>query len=318
MFIKNSRLFEMARLGRFPRHWTYPTGVLVYAEIIPVIAAFCLFPLLLAATLSGAISVDNLLNPSADAGLSLELIVSFAPIFFLVWGWLWLFERRKPWTIGLEGKGWFYKYLRGLLFGLLLFGAVVGVLALLGGIKIETDPAIPTGGAALSGVVLVLTGWLVQGAAEETLTRGFVLPVIGVRWGAAIGILLSSVLFASLHLLNPGINPLAMLNLALFGVFAALYALSEGGLWGVFAIHSAWNWAQGNLFGLPVSGMATGKTLLNLQATGPTWLTGGSFGPEGGLAVTAVLIAASTVIVLVHFRQSPDSAEPLQPQSSPN
>jgi membrane protease YdiL (CAAX protease family) len=305
MITKNSRLFELAHGVRFPHHWTYPAGVLVYAVMVPFIAAFCQLPFLLAASLSGAISIEGLFTSSTSYGVALRLLASFLPFFFLVWGWLWLFERRKPSTIGLESTGWLRKYLRGLFVGLCLFGIIVGIQFLLGGLKIEIDPATPTGRATLGSVFLVLIGWTIQGAAEEVLARGFVLPVIGLRWGVFAGILTSSLLFAMLHLLNPGLNPLAILNLTLFGVFAALYALREGGLWGVFALHSAWNWTQGNLFGLPVSGMATGGSLFNLQATGPDWLTGGAFGPEGGLAVTAVLIIACLLTAFARLPHRP-------------
>jgi len=84
---------------------------------------------------------------------------------------------------------------------------------------------------------------------------------------------------------------LAMGNLFLFGVFAALYALREGRVWGVFGMHAAWNWMQGNVLGLSVSGAPpVGGTWIRLVDAGPVWLTGGAFGPEGGLAVSAVLV----------------------------
>lgn len=71
-----------------------------------------------------------------------------------------------------------------------------------------------------------------------------------------------------------------------------VYTMREGSLWGISALHSVWNWVQGNFFGFEVSGTnASGGTLLNLLATGKDWLTGGAFGPEGGLAVTIVLVA---------------------------
>jgi len=56
-------------------------------------------------------------------------------------------------------------------------------------------------------------------------------------------------------------TPTALANLALYGLFAALYALREGGIWGISAQHTAWNWAQGNIFGLQVSGIGTSKRL---------------------------------------------------------
>ena len=151
----------------------------------------------------------------------------------------------------------------------------------------------------LAGVLVVLIGWLVQGGAEEVLTRGFLLPVFGVRFGLPFAILVSSVLFSSLHLFNENLSGIALLNLALFGVFACLYALREGSLWGICALHSSWNWVQGNIFGLPVSGTNSGSSLLSLQLTGPDWWAGGAFGAEGGLAVTLVLLLGCAVLLLV-------------------
>jgi membrane protease YdiL (CAAX protease family) len=110
-------------------------------------------------------------------------------------------------------------------------------------------------------------------------------------------VIISSLVFAVLHSLNPNLSPVAILNLALFGLFTALYALYERGLWGVFSLHSVWNWAQGNLLGFEVSGMAPpGGTLFDLMEVGPDIITGGPFGPEGGLSVTAVLIISCLVV----------------------
>jgi hypothetical protein len=88
-----------------------------------------------------------------------------------------------------------------------------------------------------------------------------------------------------------------MINLGLYGLFAALYALREESLWGICAFHSIWNWAQGNLFGLEVSGQSvSGGMIFNLMESGPDWLTGGAFGPEGGLATTIVLLLSMAII----------------------
>jgi len=123
----------------------------------------------------------------------------------------------------------------------------------------------------------------------------------------------SSLVFALLHSLNfiglamdPFYIGLALLNLFLFAVFTVLFALYEGGLWGVFAIHAVWNWAQGNVFGFEVSGgPAAGGTLFNLMEVGPDAITGGPFGPEGGLSVTVVLVAACAIVwVLANRRKA--------------
>jgi hypothetical protein len=116
-----------------------------------------------------------------------------------------------------------------------------------------------------------------------------------------LAVLVSALLFASLHIFNLNINLVAFINLALFGVFAALYATREGSLWGIFALHSAWNWAQSNLFGMEVSGLPVRLgALINLKETGPDWLTGGAFGPEGGVVVTLVLLVG--IVLLTGFR----------------
>ncbi len=96
-----------------------------------------------------------------------------------------------------------------------------------------------------------------------------------------------------------------MINLFLFGIFASVYAMNEGGLWGVFAIHSFWNWAQGNLLGLEVSGsLIGGTTLINLKENGSDLLTGGAFGPEGGLAITIVLVIGCAILFYYMSKES--------------
>ncbi|MFQ5577198.1 MAG: CPBP family intramembrane glutamate endopeptidase, partial [Anaerolineae bacterium] len=99
-------------------------------------------------------------------------------------------------------------------------------------------------------------------------------------------------------------------NLGLIGLFAARYALREGGVGGVFGFHAVWNWAQGNVFGLAVSGVSsTGGSFITLQENGPAWLTGGAFGPEGGVVVTLLLGLATGALVWLGRRQK-KPAEP--------
>jgi membrane protease YdiL (CAAX protease family) len=120
---------------------------------------------------------------------------------------------------------------------------------------------------------------------------------VGARYRPWLGVILSAIVFATLHSLNPNLSPIAVINLFLFGVFTAFYALREGGLWGVCSIHAAWNWAQSHLFGLQVSGLTPpGGTLFDLMEAGPDVITGGSFGLEGGLAVTVVLLVSCALV----------------------
>ncbi len=297
-----NHLFHLARTGRLrlPEAWLekypalidkalYPAAALLFAYLAPLLSAVLGLPLQAAALLLPGIQ-------QTAAGLFLLLIGSFLPLFFLVWLWLRVLEQRPLWTTGLE-RPFLRKYLRGLIIGLLVFTVAIIALALVDSVAAETTVPEPISLLTLGASALIFLGWMIQGAAEELLARGLLLPVLGVRWGPLPGVLVSSLFFALLHLFNPHLSLISLLNLALFGLFAALYALFEGGLWGIFAVHAIWNWAEGNLFGLPVSGLDNSAGILfNLMEVGPDWLTGGSFGPEGGLAVTCVLIAGSLVV----------------------
>lgn len=296
-WVQNSRLFDMARQAqRSTPFW----AVLLLGFVFAFVGQILVFPLaLVQMALTGfSQSAPSLSAWQAGAWMAALLIGSFWGVFLLLWLWLRFYEKRPFFTLGFETSGALKKYLRGALLGAAMFSLAVALLALTGNVSLVRG-AVPSlqGWAALGGVLIVFLGWMVQGAAEETLVRGWVLPALGIRLAPWAGIALSAAFFAALHSFNSGLSALAILNLALFGLFAAFYALREQALWGICALHSVWNWVQGNFFGLLVSGndMNAG-TLLNLQTQGPDWWTGGAFGPEGGLAVTLVLLAGLMIL----------------------
>jgi membrane protease YdiL (CAAX protease family) len=316
----NNQLFELARQGslEIPRfkgrklqkiwEYSYPLVAFFYAGMVPILSSFCAAPVILVNLASERFSANVLKNPTVTNSpliSSMFLFFSFLPFFLFVWGWLGIFEHRSFWTTGLERTGIWQKYIRGALIGFVMMVLPVLLLALAGQVQLEFDPLVWAGLGAIPGVLIMLVGWLIQGAAEETLTRGFLLPVFGVRFGPFWGVFVSSFLFSSLHLMNPNLNVIAMVNLFLFGIFASIYAMHEGGLWGVFAIHSFWNWAQGNLLGLEVSGSVIGgTTFINLKENGSDLLTGGAFGPEGGLAITIVLVIGCAILFYYMSKES--------------
>jgi membrane protease YdiL (CAAX protease family) len=296
-----SKLFDFARQGQRLTHIGLVIPLSFVFALISQLGVIPLFILMGSIYQMSATGLSMEGVPALEAGfwMSLQLIFSFTLIYVILWAWLKFFEKRSFWTLGYEAKNSLVRYGRGFLFGMLMFGGSVGILAMFGSVSFETGDPTQQGLAALGGVALVLIGWVVQGAAEEVLIRGWALPVIGARSKPWIGLLFSSLIFALLHGLNPGLSAIALVNLALFGVFAGLYAMREGSIWGISALHSVWNWVQGNFFGFEVSGTkAGGGTLFNLMETGADWLTGGTFGPEGGLAVTLVLAIGIAVIVL--------------------
>jgi hypothetical protein len=306
-WFNNSRLFDLAKQGQRLTHIAFVIPLsflfLLFAQF-GAVPLFIVFGQLFSLTETGSIDIKASSNTSEGFWMGLFLVSSFILIFAILWAWLKFVEKRPFWTLGYELKDAVKQYARGFLFGMLMFVGSVAILGAFGSVAFESGNPSQQGVAAIGGVVLVLIGWIIQGGAEEVLIRGWALPVIGARYKPWIGLLVSSLIFALLHGLNPGLSVIALINLALFGVFAGLYAMREGSMWGISALHSVWNWVQGNFFGFQVSGMnAQGGTLINLMETGEDWLTGGAFGPEGGIAVTVVLVISILITLFWKSKQ---------------
>ena len=180
--------------------------------------------------------------------------------------------------------------LTGALLGLGMMCLLMGALAVVGAYDITVVGAAP----AWTGV-----GLAVQAAVTEELwMRALLFRLLWRAFGPVSALALSALVFGALHLANPGATALAGATVTMAGVmFCALYALT-GRLWVPIGVHAAWNLAQGYLFGAAVSGgdLGTSIAVSTARAGAPTWLTGGTFGPEGSLPaltlITTVTIAA--------------------------
>lgn len=190
-------------------------------------------------------------------------------------------------------------YLEGFALGIIMIGiAWIGII-LFGNSLFELQLKNISKASFIMPFLLMLLAWIIQGASEEIMLRGYMLPVLGVKVGPKFAICASSLIFSGLHLSNNGITPLSIVNLVLFGVFAAFYAIKNENLWGICALHSSWNFAQQNIFGTLVSGGAVyDSSLISTTYLENNLINGGTFGPEGGIMVTIVLVVAITVQIL--------------------
>lgn len=224
----------------------------------------------------------------------IEMILTFGGAVFFVFLWVRFVEKRSISSIGFWRNQWIRKYLRGALIGFVFISIPVMLLLFTGNVQLQMQQITPT---AIIGIVGSLVAFLIQGATEEIVVRGWLFPVLSVRSRIWIGIVVTSFLFGFLHLLNPGITILSISNIILVGVFAAFYALKDSSLWGICAWHSLWNWAQFNIYGFAVSGMAMYSTPLFKPVTkGSEVLHGGSFGIEGSIITTIMLSITSIVL----------------------
>src|SRR5438128_6336145 len=208
-------------------------------------------------------------------------------------------------------QGW----LKNLLIGSALGAASLSVAALLTtltrGTRFSFDPA----GFRLIGETLLVSIliFLFAAAAEEILFRGYLLQTLTRANIAWLGIVLTSVPFAAAHLKNPNAVPgFTFVNTALAAVWLAAAYLRTRSLWLPFGLHWSWNWAQASLLGLPVSGIdrLAPAPLLHAMNTGPDWLTGGTYGIEGGAACTFALIISILVVWRTKLIVRADVTEP--------
>lgn len=210
---------------------------------------------------------------------------------------IWLFERRGVATLGLAAsRSTARDLVWGWSLGWLAMTAVFAVLAAAGVIQIELQAGSGVAWFARRGAYY-LVFFLVAAAFEEVLCRGYLLQVLAEGAGAVVAVIVTSLFFVVLHSANPGMGAGAAVQIFTAGCVLAIAYLRTRALWLPIALHAAWNFTQGFIYGLPVSGVTPDDTLLAITSSGPGWLTGGDFGPEGGivavlvLAVLAVLVA---------------------------
>lgn len=206
-----------------------------------------------------------------------------------------LVQKRKPSSLGFVKEGAGVEYLRGAALGFAMFSGAVLICVLAGSVRLSAA----RGAFAPLPLVLFAAGYMVQGMAEEALCRGYFMVSLGRRYSMDMAVLINAVAFAALHALNPGISSLAILNIILYGIFASLCFIRTENIWLVGALHSVWNFAQGNIYGIKVSGLKTDCSVFSAVMTeGKDLFHGGAFGLEGGLAVTIVLVAGIAILCL--------------------
>ena len=235
-----------------------------------------------------------------DLLLLLLNLLSFSFISLLVFFRVKVIEKRSLSYIGFNKNNYIKKYSFGFLIGLIMMSVIVLILLSFGYISIEKDPIQPIGVASLSSILVILFGWIIQGATEEILTRGWLLDVLITKYNIGFGLFISSILFGVLHLANTNVNYIAVINIILVGVFYGLYVIKTNDLWAVCGMHTAWNFAQGNLFGFEVSGLNVSVgSLIDLNLVGNDVITGGIFGPEAGIVATFVVLVSILILLFI-------------------
>jgi membrane protease YdiL (CAAX protease family) len=179
-----------------------------------------------------------------------------------------------------------------LITGAVLGGLTIGVasLLLLAGHMLRIDPTVPGswwGQAGRSALVLLPAAFF-----EELFIRGFVFSVLRRAWGWRLALIVTSVVFGLLHAWNPGADAESIVAVIVAGFFLGAILLATRSLYAAGAAHFAWNWVMAAALHIAVSGIPSGDVDYRTVETGPDWLTGGPWGPEGGFAAVAMMFVA--------------------------
>ncbi|MDS4727377.1 CPBP family intramembrane glutamic endopeptidase [Streptococcus pneumoniae] len=229
---------------------------------------------------------QSLTDKTSDIHLIFELL-SFGFIILTVFRWTRKVEKRPIRTLGFYKENFLSALFKGYGLGLSLFILALAGLVVLGQYQFDS---IHLDTYSLAFTLFTIPFWILQGTAEELVTRAWLIPQLAKRTNLKVAIIISSSLFTLLHLGNSGITFLSAIDLFLFGVAMSLYLLKTDTIWGIGGIHGAWNFAQGNLFGVLVSGQSSGTSIMKFTPQGnQDWLSGGSFGIEGSIVSSIIL-----------------------------
>jgi membrane protease YdiL (CAAX protease family) len=267
------------------------------------VAAYMLVLMLLGGAFTLALSL--VLGPAAlafqESSLSFvaQGVLLFTSAALVGWGCN-RFLEDLPWrALGWAfHQRWLRDWLAGTLVGALSLLLAAGIAAAAGGLRFAfvAGEMLPAASRTLLGSALI---FICAAAAEEIMFRGYPLQTMTRARLAWVGLILTSVPFALVHLFNPHVAPgFTFLNTALAGVWLGVAYLRTRSLWFPLGVHWSWNWSMGAILGLPVSGIEkiTPAPLFRSVDTGPAWLTGGAYGIEGGIACTLAL-ALSTLFI---------------------
>jgi uncharacterized protein len=235
-------------------------------------------------------SVSDTAVFAVDVSMVVSYIILIVWVALVSWFCLHFLEGLSFAALGYAPhRGWW----RDLLFGFALSAGMVLFVVLLqssaGGTQVQLNPQWEAGSAwraLLSSLSLTSLLLLVAAAFEEIVFRGYVFQTLLRGVPAVVPLLLLSLLFGLAHWSNPSRTLFSTVNTVLAGLWLAVAYLKTRSLWLPTGLHFGWNWMMGLFFGLPVSGLQLRDSIFVTSSGSPLWLTGGSYGCEGGLSAT--------------------------------
>lgn len=311
-FVINHPMVEEARTVEFERDWKnklYLVGIALFVMLVVLVGTLIIlaplsFPLN-AILNSDALQTWLEANPIWDELLllAIPLIFGFGGIYLVMAFFTKRVEKRPFKSLGFVSHKKGLKIVRGFVLGIASSAIIFLLTLLLTPSTLSVEGALVSGVAAIPVVLLLMIPWAIQATAEEVVFQGWLVPHLTKRHGVIIAIAFSAILFAVIHLMNPNMSFLVFSNLALYGLFAALYMLYEKSLYGIAAYHFAWNWSLGQLFGATMFEGEPVISIFGLNRDGHAWLTGGPRGSDGTIFETILLVLLIGGVLMLQHRR---------------
>jgi membrane protease YdiL (CAAX protease family) len=272
-----------------------PLGLFLYAFLF------------IALTAPGMIVIDIALQifkiGSIEWTISAEASMAFASIAGLI-GITTFFCKRSISTLPFKIRGCVIETLAGYLIGAAIISIVINLLSVTGHFH-------RLGVSGHFNVWAAITLCFLIAVFEETVFRGYMLPAFERSWGTFAAVIASSLIFGAIHIMNVLHEPLSyQLRIASFialeaGLPLAGAYLATRRLWLPIGLHWAWNFFLGPIYGAPVSGLNIFGSYNVGVLTGSSWITGGKFGPEGGVytLIVGTLVGIALLIVAARAKK---------------
>jgi membrane protease YdiL (CAAX protease family) len=239
-------------------------------------------------------------------------VVLAATFLGLSWIFVRFVDHRDFSTLGLALQpGWAKQLGMGLALGTTLQFIVMAILAATHSVHYSPIAVYSAHIWRLVGANILL--FMFAATVEELAFRGYALKWLMWSIGTPAALVLSGILFGAAHLTNPNPTFFSTLNTALAGILMAIPYVRTRSMWMQIGVHWSWNLVLCTVVSLPVSGINFGPALFVTENSGPRWLTGGNYGPEGGAAVTFVCVAGIACLLSTKLlKPSPSAQKDLQ------
>jgi membrane protease YdiL (CAAX protease family) len=261
------------------------------------------FPLALIIEIVAALVVSPAAPMLEDVGFpvsELALVAMHLVVLLLLFAWVRWWEKRPPASVGFTSPAPKGTMVRGFGIGVGLFAVTLVPLILSGAVHLTPTTAGTIAWGAIGPALVMIPVWFFLAAAQEALTRGFLLQVTGLQIAAWAAVLGQALLWAVVRVASQSdTNLLAALNLAIVGVALAFVALREGSLWLAIGLNAGFSWFQTSLLGVNWVGGGRSEAVIGLIPTSASWWSGGA----AGVIASPMVTLAAAAVALWSFRR---------------